>query len=115
MTLAEYELRMEAYQLQEIERDKNLAYQAWLNQQVQAVENDGETPVYKDWKSFFNEQKEIDKVRTVFEADYQPTTAKREEIEAEVEKASKPKHSEQDEILARIREYQKLHPRKRGN
>ena len=38
MTLVEYELRMEAYQLKQVDRQNEIAQQAWMNQQVQANE-----------------------------------------------------------------------------
>ena len=44
MTLNEYLIRMEAFQLQTIKRNEELAYQAWLNQQVQATTGSSKNP-----------------------------------------------------------------------
>ena len=121
MTLAEYELRMESFQLKQTFKIQELALQAWFNQTVQGLEDDGKTPKYKTFEQFFDIQKEIDKVRVQFEPDYQPVSAKREEIEQDFEKQriratrKKQQKDKYNQIVERMKEYQRLHPRKKDN
>lgn len=72
MTLNEYLIRMEAFQLQTIKRNEELAYQAWLNQQVQATTGSPKNPKpkFKEFRKFFDSEKMIDEVRSSFELDY---------------------------------------------
>lgn len=73
MTLNEYLLRIEAYQLAKIERREELYLQAFLNQSVQATEDKkGTKPKYKTFNDFFKKQEEIDEVRSNFEPNYVP-------------------------------------------
>ena len=98
MTLSEYQLRMEAYQLSRVEDDYRIAKQAWYNQVVQNVDSNGK-PQFKSFDDFYNLQDNVDAVRSAFESNHQ---------------APKKKKSRQDILLERIRQYQKLHPRKKG-
>lgn len=102
MTIAEYELRMEAYNLQQVEKQYNAATLAWMNRNAQAFDEDGNA-VFTDFNDFFNRDEAIDKVKSNFESDYQPIAVKSK------------KQNRQDILLKRIREYQKLHPRKGDN
>ena len=99
MTISEYELRMEAYNLQLVEKQYDSATQAWMNRNAQAFDKDGNA-VFKDFNDFFDRDSAIDKVKSNFESDYQPIARKSR------------KQNRQDILLKRIREYQKLHPRK---
>lgn len=99
MTIAEYELRMEAYNLQQVEKQYDAATLAWMNRNAQAFDEDGNA-VFTDFNDFFNRDEAIDKVKSNFESDYQPIAVKSK------------KQNRQDVLLKRIREYQKLHPRK---
>ena len=78
MTLNEYLIRMEAFQLQTIKRNEELAYQAWLNQQVQATTGSPKNPKpkFKEFRKFINSEKMIDEVRSSFELDYITTSNK---------------------------------------
>lgn len=78
MTLNEYLIRMEAFQLQTIKRNEELAYQAWLNQQVQATTGSPKNPKpkFKEFRKFFDSEKMIDEVRSSFELDYITTSNK---------------------------------------
>ena len=78
MTLNEYLIRMEAFQLQTIKRNEELAYQAWLNQQVQATTGSPKTPKpkFKEFRKVFDSEKMIDEVRSSFELDYITTSNK---------------------------------------
>lgn len=75
MTFDEYLIRLEAFQLRTIKRNEELAYQAWLNQQVQATTGSSKNPKpkFRKFEQFFDTNKMIDEVRRNFEADYKST------------------------------------------
>lgn len=102
MTIAEYELRMEAYNLRQVEKQYNAATLAWMNRNAQAFDKDGDA-VFTEFNEFFDRDEAVDKVRSNFEPNYQPKIK------------VKKKQNRQDILLKRIREYQKLHPRKGAN
>lgn len=72
MTLVEYHLRMEAYQLQRVAEQRNIMMQAFANQLVKSTKGskNNPKPKYTKFEQLFNEEKEIDKVRSSFELDY---------------------------------------------
>ncbi|WP_125607897.1 hypothetical protein [Lapidilactobacillus bayanensis] len=73
MTIAEYNLRMEAYKLKEAEDRENIALQAWYNQQVQAtVGKKNPKPKYKTFTEFYDIDEYKNQIRTAFEADFEP-------------------------------------------
>ena len=75
MTFDEYLIRLEAFQLRTIKRNEELAYQAWLNQQVQATTGSSKNPKpkFRKFDQFFDTNKMIDEVRGNFEVDYKVT------------------------------------------
>ena len=75
MTFDEYLIRLEAFQLRTIKRNEELAYQAWLNQQVQATTGSSKNPKpkFRKFEQFFDTNKMIDEVRGNFEVDYKVT------------------------------------------
>ena len=75
MTFDEYLIRLEAFQLRTIKRNEELAYQAWLNQQVQATTGSSKNPKpkFRKFDQFFDTNKMIDEVRGNFEANYKAT------------------------------------------
>ena len=75
MTFDEYLIRLEAFQLRTIKRNEELAYQAWLNQQVQATTGSSKNPKpkFRKFDQFFDTNKMIDEVRGNFESDYKVT------------------------------------------
>lgn len=75
MTFDEYLIRLEAFQLKTIKRNEELAYQAWLNQQVQATTGSSKNPKpkFRKFEQFFDTNKMIDEVRGNFEANYKAT------------------------------------------
>lgn len=75
MTFDEYLIRLEAFQLRTIKRNEELAYQAWLNQQVQATTGSSKNPKpkFRKFEQFFDANKMIDEVRGNFETDYKAT------------------------------------------
>lgn len=99
MTLAEYELRMESYELKIVNKRLDMATQAFFNTNVQAVDNDGK-PIYKRFNDFFDYISAINDVRSKYESNYVPI------------KQTK-KKSKVDVFVNRIKEYQKKYPKKR--
>ena len=75
MTFDEYLIRLEAFQLRAIKRNEELAYQAWLNQQVQATTGSSKNPKpkFRKFDQFFDTNKMIDEVRGNFESNYKST------------------------------------------
>lgn len=78
MTFAEYNLRIEAYQLKQIKEQEKLALLAWFNQSVQAMTGNTKhpKPKYRKFTDFFDAMEMIDTLRDEFELDYQPRTQK---------------------------------------
>lgn len=74
MTLREYQLRLEAYQIRRVNEQENLATLAWQIQSVQATKGSSKhpKPVFEKFRDFFDIQKQIDQVRSAFETDYKP-------------------------------------------
>lgn len=72
MTLKEYYLRLEAYQLKQVKEQEMLALGAWFNQGVQATTGSSKNPKpkYKTFKDFFDTQEAIDSVRSKFEQEF---------------------------------------------
>lgn len=83
MSLAEYQLRLEAYRIHRVNEQENLAILAWQIQNVKATKGGSKhpKPVYKDFRDFFDIQKQIDLVRLDFEPDYQAHSQKRKIID----------------------------------
>ncbi|GAK31003.1 hypothetical protein WOSG25_061330 [Weissella oryzae SG25] len=61
MTISEYSIRMLAFSLSRVDLSAQLAQQAWLTQQVSAVDKDGMSP-FKTFKDFFDYEAEVEKV-----------------------------------------------------
>lgn len=62
MTLYEYELRMRAHRLKEIDKEYEIHLQAWTNHTVQATRRQGKNkavPVYKTFKQFYDYEKYV--------------------------------------------------------
>lgn len=59
MTLAEYDLRLTAYQFRRLDQQELIHQQAWANWQVQATEQRGKksVPVFNSFKKFFDKEK----------------------------------------------------------
>lgn len=73
MTLAEYYLRLEAYQLARLDRREDLATQAWFNQTVQATTKGKKPkPLYKKFDQFFDRQAQEELIRKQFADSYAP-------------------------------------------
>ena len=81
MTLNEYFLRCEAYQLKIIKRNEELALQAWYIQNVQATKGSAKhpKPMFTKFEQFFDTQSIIDDIRAIFETDYHTNAQKDEQ------------------------------------
>lgn len=102
MTLAEYYLRIEAYQLQQAQIQGQLALQAWFNQAVQATKGTGKKPKpqYKKFKDFYDIEQVNADIRATFEGG---TTKKREQL------------NENELIARRYNEWQKIQAQRKHN
>lgn len=77
MTLYEYNMRMKAFRLKQVDKEYDIHLQAWENWNVQAMKKQGKNkkvPVFKNFKEFFDyearqqeaaEGKKDDKNRTI--------------------------------------------------
>lgn len=85
MTISEYYLRLEAYQLQQIDKQKDLATQSWFNQTVKSTTGSSKhpKPKFKTLTDFYDAQQEENKVKKFFDPDYKPV------VESEQEKKIK--------------------------
>ncbi len=108
MSLQEYFLRLEAYQIKRIDEQENIALQAWLNQTVQATKGSSKhpKPKYTRFEEFFDSTAYLNNVHKSFDPNYVPLTESRHESE----------QREQDEILKRFkqREKQKEQQKQKG-
>ena len=99
MTLVEYELRMEAYQLKQVDRQNEIAQQAWMNQQVQATTGSkNPKPKFKTFDDFFDKKAAIDSVRSNYEPNYEVSQMSKTEL----------KHSRAQIFAKRMAEFQRL-------
>ena len=66
LTYYEYEARMYAHELKQVDKQHEIHIQAWVNKQVNATKKkgDGEISIYKEFKDFFNFEKEIRKIKS---------------------------------------------------
>ena len=65
MTFFEYRLRLRAYELSQVDKERDIHMQAWCNWNVQATKGQGRhkrVSVFKTFKSFFDYEKLINKV-----------------------------------------------------
>jgi len=65
MTLYEYNLRFKSVNLRKVDEDYKIHWSAWCNWNVQAKKQQGKnkvTPVYTNFKKFFDYAKELKKV-----------------------------------------------------
>ncbi|WP_429971278.1 hypothetical protein ACQW5G_01155 [Fructilactobacillus sp. Tb1] len=74
MTISEYYTRLEAYQLKQVDIQKNLALQSWFNQSVQATTGSSKNPKpkYTKFDKFFDAVSQENKIRSFFDPDYKP-------------------------------------------
>ena len=81
MTLAEYQLRMEAYGLRRVEADRPAIMSAFFAQVAKSTTGSSENPrpLYEHFSDLFDEQAEIDRVRGAYEPGYEPTSRRVQE------------------------------------
>lgn len=63
MTMREYHILTEAYKLRQVDRNLELNQLAYLNFRATATKKNGK-PVYKNFKEFFDYDKELEKVKS---------------------------------------------------
>lgn len=70
MSLFEYQARIHAYRLKQIDKKHEMHLQAWLNHQVTAKKEKGskQVPVFEKFKDFFDYEKELREVDGVTSA-----------------------------------------------
>ena len=102
MTLPDYQLAMEAYAIKRTLKREDIAFQAWLNQTVQATKGSDKhpKPMYKKFNDFYNVAELEDEVRSQFEPDYTSKFTKQKQ--------------EQDAIQERFARLQEMKQRKKG-
>lgn len=107
MTLSEYFLRLEAYQIQKVDVQSNMAMQAWMNQTVQATtgSNKHPRPKYKQFNEFYNSTAMENQVHKSFNPDYVPPVLTKQEKE----------QSAEDLYIKRYKELQKIRERQKRN
>lgn len=74
MTLSEFFLQVEAYNLRKVDEIEMLHLQAFLNQTVQATTGSKKNPKpkYQSFKDFYDAQEKEEEIRKRFEKDYKP-------------------------------------------
>lgn len=78
MTPREYRLRMQAYSLIRLDRERDIAWQAWLNLIVRNTKGTkNPKPAYRTFKDFFDYEAEERKIRGAAEPDRPQTLADR--------------------------------------
>lgn len=61
MSLFEYEARMYAFRLSEVDREHDMHLQAWLANQASATKESGKS-VFKSFKDFFDYEKQVKEI-----------------------------------------------------
>lgn len=97
MTLSEYYLRLEAYRLRKLDREEELATQAWFNQTVQNTTGGKHPkPKFKKFSEFFDRASLEKNIRDSFSDNY-------------TNPYQKPSKEEQGKVfITRYREFMKL-------
>lgn len=63
MTLADYDLLVEAMKLKNVDQDYRVHQQAFLNHAVRASKGKKQTPRYKKFKQFFDYEKAVKRIK----------------------------------------------------
>lgn len=97
MTLSEYYLRLEAYQLHELNEREKLATLAWFNQTVQATTGQKKPrPKYTKFKQFFDRKEQELAIRNTFADDSFGISEKAQ------------RHSSAEIFMRKIKEFKRL-------
>jgi hypothetical protein len=99
MSLEEYFLRSEAYQVEQVDDKERIAIQAWLNQAVQATKGSSKypKPYFNKFSDFYNSTQYINEIHKSYNSEYVAQTTSEQEKEM----------AKQDEIMNRTMEYKK--------
>jgi hypothetical protein len=99
MSLEEYFLRSEAYQVEQVDDKERIAIQAWLNQAVQATKGSSKhpKPYFNKFSDFYNSTQYINEIHKSYNSEYVAQTTSEQEKET----------AKQDEIMNRTMEYNK--------
>lgn len=87
MTLVEFNIRMEAYQLSQVDELRNMAQQAFFNQAVKATKSGGKKPMYRKVDDLFNAEEAAHNIRSAY--GYEPPTEKELEIQGRAHAAER--------------------------
>lgn len=97
MTLSEYYLRLEAYQLSELNDREKIAMQAWFNQTVQTTTGKrNPKPKYRKFNQFFDRHEQELAIRNTFADDT-----------FGIDEKSK-RHSQAEIFMRRVEQFKKL-------
>lgn len=96
MTLNEYRLRFEAYQLKKVEKQHEMAIQALMYRNAKAQDKSGKHYRFNSPEQLFDRDFAIDEVRKNFESDYQPSSKKSRE------------KAEQELVIERMRKWREM-------
>ncbi len=84
MSYFEYEARMYAFRLSEVDKEYDMHLQAWLNHQVTTTKK-GSKPLFKNFKEFFNYEKQVKEIEEgLSETNIKPQHKRMANIAAEV-------------------------------
>lgn len=80
MTLAEYEIRTEAYQLQQVDKQRDIAFQSWMNQVAKSTTGSGDNikAKYEKFDDLFDYDYEKNRVLSLY-GDAKPMKSKQEQ------------------------------------
>lgn len=107
MTFVEYYLRMEAYQLRQLDEQRKLAMQAWLGQTVKAQTGSAKhpKPKFKTFDDFFDATEQEAEIIQYYDPDAKPIATR-----------GKAKRLRQAEVFAkRQQEFEQLKERRLKN
>jgi len=84
MSLFEYEARMYAFRLSEVDREYDMHLQAWLGHQATGAKENGKS-VFKSFKDFFDYEKQVKEIeKGVIKKEIKPQHKRMANIAAEV-------------------------------
>lgn len=83
MTLKEYQLRLQAYEMKKATQRQDIAFQSWMNQQVKATKGSGKNtkPYYKSFKELYDLESEIESIQERYDPTFKSTQSKKQSVE----------------------------------
>lgn len=102
MTLKEYQLRLQAYEMKKATQRQDIAFQSWMNQQVKATKGSGKNvkPYYKNFKELYDLESEIESIKERYDPSFKSKHTQKQSVE--------------QTINARIEEFYKRKEEKNG-